>query len=813
MRPLTLALRALVRQPGLSLMIVLTLALGIGAGTALFAYVIAIFRPVVDGPEPDRMVFLHAGTEDTPRQLSSYVEFQHLAREQTAVEGLAGFSPFGTSVRVGEDSTFAWGQAVTGGHFSFFAARPALGRLLQPADDRPGAERVVVLAHSFWRGTLGGDPAAVGRRIRINGLDFLVVGVAARGFQGTGTTPSLYVPMAQLDEVSQLSRLADPHQRFVVMIGRLAPGLGLEQARAALRPVGRGLDESLPLASGEKRRLDIALIASFDEAYAEDPLIRSAQVLLAAAGLFLLLACANVANLLLARAVERQREWGVPAALGASRTHLLGGILAESAWLCLAGGALGMVFAVALSRRIEGYVMTTFFGIGNFGGGADLIRLDVRVAAFALGCTLACALLCGLAPVLQATRRDLLAVLKSESGGTAAPTGPLAVRKALVVAQVALSVLLLLGGSLLVRTLHAAQQVDPGFPVDRLLFVTYYIPSRGTPGEEKGTVTQRVLDAARATPGVAAASLAYAPPLAGWWRETRVTTAGRTGEPLTTGYNMVASGFFATTGIPLLQGRELDERDRGEGTGAVVVSRALARELWGSQDPVGRLLTVDEPVRPGNAGPVFQVVGMAADVRQGITDPPGPSLYFSSLQRRAARMTLLVRTAAPPEAVIPDLRRALRAAHPDLSLVEVATCRESLRRSLTQPRMHAEVAGLFALLGLGVAVIGLFGLLRYTVSLRGREIAIRMAVGARPRDVLALILRQGLALTAAGLALGLLGAFGLTRLLASLLFGVDPADPLTFVAVPALLTLVTVSACWLPARRAAQVDPVAVLRE
>ena len=219
------------------------------------------------------------------------------------------------------------------------------------------------------------------------------------------------------------------------------------------------------------------------------------------------------------------------------------------------------------------------------------------------------------------------------------------------------------------------------------------------------------------------------------------------------------------------------------------------------------------PVRPGNAGPVFQVVGVAADVRQGITDPPGPSVYFSSLQRRAARMTLMVRTAAPTEAVIQDLRRALRAAHPDLALVEVATCRESLRRSLTQARMHAEVAGLFALLGLGVAVIGLFGLLRYTVSLRGREIAIRMAVGARPRDVLALILRQGLALTAAGLALGLLGALALTRLLASLLFGVEPADPLTFLAVPVLLTLVTVSACWLPARRASHVDPVAVLRE
>jgi predicted permease len=365
-----------------------------------------------------------------------------------------------------------------------------------------------------------------------------------------------------------------------------------------------------------------------------------------------------------------------------------------------------------------------------------------------------------------------------------------------------------------VRTLGKAQRVDPGFPTDHLLSVTYYLPRREEPDAAGQDSSLRVLEAARALPGVTAATLASAPPLAGWSRATRVTTEGRTGVPLETRYNLVASGFFATAGIPILRGRALEDRDRGGGggTGAVVISRTLARKLWGDRDPVGRLLTVAEPPRPGDAGPVFQVVGVAADVRQILVEPPGAMVYFSSHQRRAARMTLVVRTAGPPEAVVPSLRRALRAAHPDLSVVELASCEESVRRSLGPLRMHAEVAGLFALLGLGVAVIGLFGLLRYTVSLRGREIAIRMAVGARPRDVLGLVLRQGLALTAAGLALGLVGALWSTRLLASLLFGVAPADPLTFVAVPALLTLVALSACWLPARRAAQVDPVAVLR-
>lgn len=813
MRPLTLALRSLARQPGMSLMIVLTLALGIGAGTALFAYVMAIVRPRLDAPQADRVVFLSMGTREQPPLSSSYPEFEHLAKNPAAVVDLAGFAHFGASVGIGEGNAFAWSQAVTGGYFPFFAARPAQGRLLQPADDRPGAERVAVLAHFFWKRTLGGDPAIVGRRLRINGFDFAVVGVTAEGFQGPGVIPAVYVPMARVEEmVGHPGRLSGPEERFLQVIGRLAPGLGLEQARAALPLVARGLDERFPLGSGQERRLYLGLATRYDDEFGEDPYVTAAQVLLAAAALFLLLACANVANLLLARAVERQREWGLRAALGAGRMHLLGGVMAESAWLCAAGGLLGTFFAVILGKWLESYVRTTPVGLGNWGEGNQLIYLDARFFAFALGITLACALLCGLAPVLQGVRRDLLTLLKSQGGGTAAPTGALALRKALVVAQVALSVLLLLGGSLLARTLYKIQQVDPGFPIDNLVAAMFYMPRNQMPGEEVQAVYARVLEVARAVPGVSAASLTHVAPMSGLSRAATVTTAGRTDE-LKVEYEGVAGDFFATTGIPILQGRPLDDRDQGEGTGAVVISQQAARKLWGRQNPVGRLLTVSGEPRPGDAGPVFQVVGVAADVRHSMTEPPGPYLYFSSLQRRAARMSLVVRTAGPPAAVLPGLREALRKVHPDLSVVEMATCRETIRRSVTEQRMHAAVAGLFALLGLGVAVIGLFGLLRYTVSLRGREIAIRMAVGARPRDVLILILRQGLALTAVGLGLGLVGAFWLTRLLTSLLFGIEPADPLTFLAVPALLTLVTLSACWLPARRAAHLDPLAVLRE
>ena len=813
MRHVATALRSLARQPGMSLMIVLTLALGIGASTALFAYLMAVLRPRIDGPAPERVVSLYLGAPEEPRTLLSYPELLDLPKLQTGVRDLVAYTPFGASVGDREATTFAWIQAVSGGYFPFFAIRPALGRLLQPADDRPDAERVAVLGHFFWQRTLGGDPKVVGRQIRINGLDFRVVGVEEEGSRGAGLVSAVYVPLIRSDEVTGTQRLADPESHWLVTLGRLSPETTLAQARAGMEAAARALDETFPLPQGAKRRPALVLATRYDDSAGLNLFLSAARVLLAAAVLFLLLGCANVANLLLARAVERQREWGIRAALGAGRMRLLGGVMAESLLLCTAGGILGVVFAAALVRRIEAYLLTSPAGLGNWGEGYEPIGLDVRFFAFVVLVTCACALLCGLAPVLQGVRRDLLVVLKSESGGTAAPTGALTLRKALVIVQVALSMLLLLGGSLLVRTLRNAQQVDPGFDTDGLLAVTFFLPRNTAPGEDAHAVYQRVLDAAGTVPGVAAASLAHMPPLAGWSRGTQVTSGTGSDTPVEVGYNLVAPGFFETTRIPVLLGRALDDRDRKEAPGAVVVSRALARRLWGDANPVGRTLTVADPPKPGEPGPVFEVVGVAADVRQSPVEAPNPFLYFSSLQRRHPRMTLLVRTAASPATVIPPLRQALRTAHPDLSVVELTTFREQMENILYQPRMHAEMAGLFGLLGLGVAVIGLFGLLRYTVSLRVREIGIRMAVGARSQDILRLILRQGMGLTAVGALLGLLGAFGLTRLLASLLFGIGTTDPLTFVSVPAVLVLVALSACWLPARRAARLDPLTALRE
>src|SRR5262245_17891141 len=662
-RHLARALRSLARQQGMVLIVVVTLALGIGASTALFAYLAAILWPAVDGPEPESVVWVDTATSEEPFALASYPEYLELQRQRMGLRDLAGVSNFGASVSHGQESVFAWGQFVSGGYFSFFAARPTLGRLLQPADDRPDAEPVVVASYLFWRGFLGGDPGAVGRPLRLNGQIFTLIGVAPKGFQGQGRVSSLYAPLAQSDRVTWLPRLANRERRWVILLGRLAPGVTLEQGREALRSTARALDEAAPLPAG-KRRYNLFRLTTYNPGPEPDPYLTGARVLMAAALLFLLLACANVANLLLARAAVRQREWGIRASLGASRRRLVAGVLAESLILCLAAGLLGLAFAVGIGRRIELYVVTSLGGLGDWSKGSDVVRLDLRVFAFALGVALLCGLLCGLVPALRVMRGDLFAAVKSDAAGATGPAGALLPRKLLVVAQVALSVVLLLGGSLLVRTLRAAERMDPGFDPRHLLLASLYVPRSIGTVEEGATATyRRVLEEAAALPGVESVTLAHAVPLAGWSHDATVERSERPGEPVDGTLNLVAPGYFATMGIPILQGRALDQRDRRHAPAAVVISRMLAEKLWGNENPLGRHITSSDPVpKPGDSGPVFEVVGVAADVRAAsLVEPPAPLVYFSVEQRSHARLTLIVRTAAAAN-LAPGLRRALHAA-------------------------------------------------------------------------------------------------------------------------------------------------------
>jgi len=818
-RHLSITLRSLARQPGVTVPAVLTLALGIGANTALFAYLAAVVWPVVEAHAGERLVWVYAGTALEPRQQLPFPDYSEMLRRQAAVVDLTAYSPFGTAVALPERTTYAWGLAVTGGYFPFFDQRPALGRLLTPADDTPEAPLVVVVSHLFWKGVLGGDPKAVGRSLRMNGQTVIVVGVARAGFLGPGLPAALYIPLAQVDRITGLPRLEKRDVRWLSAAGRLAPGTTRASAQAAFDQLARSLDETAPLGEG-KRQFAVVKADRYDPAAAgtsPDPLLTSARMLMAAAALFLLLGCVSIANLLLVRGTARQREWAIRAALGASRGRLAGAVLGESVLLSLAGAAAGLPLAMVLARRIDTYVSAPpAGGYGNWAEGATFVHLDARSIAFALAISLACALLGGLAPALRLARRDLLEPLKSEAAGSGSAARQLAARRVLVVVQVALSALLLLGGGLLVRSLEGARRIDPGFSPDRLLLATVYLPRNlagGTSGTGATALYVQLLEAVRDVPGLASVTLTQVPPLAGWARPTQVAPHEKPEAKVQIEYNMVAPDYFTTLGIPIVEGRALDRRDRRDAPPVVVVSRVLARKLWGDATAVGRQIDVTEPAHPGEPGPVFTVVGVTADVRSvSPIAPPGSMVYFSHEQRSHSRMTVLARTAGPPLAPAEALRKALHAVHPDLAVIEMATCREQIARVLILPRMYAEIAGLFGVLGLAVAVVGLFGLLSYSVSLRGREMGIRMAVGARPWDVWRLVVRQGMALVAFGVVLGVGGSLALTRLLAGLLFGVGATDPLTFLTVPSVLAAVALFACDLPARRAAGLDPSAVLR-
>lgn len=814
-RQLSTAFRSLSRQPAVMLPAVLTLALGIGANTALFAYLAAILWPTIDAPHPERIVSVYSGTAEEPRLLLSYPELRDIRQRQTAVVDLVGTSRFGASISDGERTSFAWAALVTGNYFSFFNTRPTMGRLIQPADDRPDAPPVVVLSHRFWKGTLGGNPEVVGRELRINGMGLTVVGVAAEGFQGAGLASAIYVPTQVTDRVTAMPRLHDRDAQWLGLTGRLAPGVSKEKAKAAMDVFGRALDAAAPLPDGKARRMDVVFYNEYDPEWGNQEFLDRARMLMGVASAFLLLACVSIANLLLARAIAKQREWGIRASLGASRAWLLSGVLAESLVLCLAGGVLGLGVASGLGRRIEDYVLASPGGLGDWSAGTRLLQLDGRTAAFAALATVLCALLGALGPVLRVLRGDLLVPLKSDAAASGSGGGPggLAPRKLLVVAQVALSVLLLLTGGLLARTLGQAQGVDPGFDPDGLLLVTVNIPRNVMAGEGGANIYQRVLDEARSTPGVASASLAHVVPVAGWSRTVQATSLERQDQTVETAFTSVSPQYFETVGIPILAGRALDERDREDAPRVVVVSRVLARRLWGEQAGVGRVLRLVDAASPEVGERPFEVVGVAQDIRTTtLLEEPGPLVYFSHAQRKHPRMTLLVRSAAPMAALAPELRKSLQEAHADLAIVDLVGCREHMARSLFEQRMYAEIAGLFALLGLGVAVVGLFGLLSYSVSLRGRELSIRMAVGARPQDVQRLVVRQGMVLVGWGVTVGLASALALTRAVAGMLYGVKATDPLTFLAVPVLLALVSLLACYFPARRAARLDPTAALK-
>jgi predicted permease len=823
--------RGLRARPGFAAAAVLTLALGIGANTAIFSVVNAVLLQRLPVPESHRLV--HVTREGG--QVLSYPAYAELRDHQRVFDGFAAWGGIAASLNDGGEAELVRGLIVTGNYFEVLGVRPARGRLIASNDDvRPGAHPVVVLDHAFWRSRFGGRPDVVGRDLRLNGHRFTIVGIAPEAFSGSvpGDRRSLFVPMMMQAVVRppragysgemDADLLKRPDNSWLTGLGRLKHGTTLEQAASELTTLAASL---APLPQAEARRarpLPVALVPADVGDPAERARLRSVAVLLlAVVGAVLLLACANVANLLLSRAAARRREIAVRLALGASRVRLVRQLLTESVMLSCAAGAAGLLVAFL--------VLAAFRGAAPPPGALPIAiqaKVDLRVLLFTLAVAVAAGVVFGLAPALTATRSALVPVLRDEALVPDERSRRVDLRSALVVSQVALSVLLLAAAGLFLRNLREVQAVDPGFDAKHLVSTELPVNLLRYTTEQGREFYRRVVERVLALPGVESASVARVALLGGSGRTGSVHIEGRAGppdrfqseggslgarSPEVVNSNVVGPGYFRTLGVALRAGREFDERDVPASPLVAVVSDAFcAVHFPGAprESVLARRLSLDGP-----EGPWREIVGIASDSKYAtLTEEPRPVVFVPLGQRHETGVVLYARVTGDPALLLPAIREAVRGLEPNLPLAGLRTVSETVSAATYAARMGVVLLGAFAGLALVLAAIGVYGVTSFQVARRTREIGVRIALGARGEDVLWMVLGRGMRLVGLGLAIGLALALAAARSLERLLYGVNGADPLTLASVSAVLGAVAFAACLVAARRAAKLDPLAALR-
>jgi predicted permease len=798
-------LRVFVRQPAFTVIAVLTLGLGIGANATIASWIDAVvLRPLPGVSRTDRLVEL-GGTDGTRIGLDmSYPDFVDLRDQRPP--GLAGLT-CGTlapmTLRVGNQAGRVWGRLVSGNYFDVLGVRAFAGRTFRPEEDRtPNTHPVAVLSHRFWQRRFGGAREIVGGTVLLNERAFTVIGVAAEGFYGSDVAleSDVFVPMMMQPSVMPENLLDSRGNHEFKIQARLAPGASLAQAQAGVDVLVGRLARAHPETNGKRGVAVLPLWRSPQEASSVmGPVL---AVLLAMVGVVLLVACANVASLLLVRAVSRQREVAVRLAVGASRGQIVRQFLAESVLLALMGGAAGLVMARWTAGLLAGFLPATPFPLFVEAG------LSPRLFLFTLAVTVATGIVFGLAPALQASRSNLVPALKD--GGVGGRAGTRAwLRKGFLVAQVAFSLVLLVMAALFLRALGQASTADPGFSLRRGLLATIDLMPGGYDADRGRAFYRDLLARIHSVPGVRAASLAGIVPLSFSGGDTGLDIEGYTparDENVTIYFNHVAPGYFATMGITLVGGRAIDDRDDANGPRAIVINQTMAQRYWKGADPIGRR------VRWGDTW--MQVVGVARDGKyETLNESPKPYMYVPLYQAFRPRVTLHVATSGDPIPLVPAIERQVRTLDPRLPVFDVRTMEEHLRLTVFMTRMAAILLGIFGALALLLATTGLYGVLAQVVAQRTREVGIRMALGATRADVVRLVMRQALTPMLAGLALGLVMAMGATPLVASQLIGVGPFDPLAFAATSALLAAATLAASYVPARRAARQHPLDALRD
>jgi predicted permease len=807
---LRFALRLLRKNPGFTAIAALSLALGIGATSSVFGMVDGLlWRPLpVERPGQLCALFSHDHHADYPHGVS-WLDAHDLADLTDVFAGLLVEQPAAVNLAEGGRAERLWGALASADYFDVLGVRPALGRTFTPAEGRPGGPAVVVLSHDLFQSHFGGDLGVVGRTVQLNGHPFVVVGVAPSSFHGHETlwSPALYLPLGAYREVSPQSEglLSHRNQHEFRAVARLRRGVTLARAQAAVDTRAQQLARSYP---DSNRDVTVRVVPLADTRPEPGP---AAQAALAAAGiglgvvgLVLLIACANVANLLLARATARSREIAVRLALGAGRRRVVRQLVTESLVLGLLGGGLGLLLASWVSDVIAGIRLPIDIPI------ALPVALDGRVLAFTIGVTLLATVLFGLAPALRASRPDLVPMLKGDTPGGGRPVG----RGRLVIGQVALSAVLMVVTVLFVRSLGRAEQADPGLTVANRLVLSFDVGLAGYPDARGQAFFRDALERVRRLPGVQGAAVAAPVPLDYWanWNNVSLDAAPRPGDRPDLGVHTssVTDGYFAAVGTQLLRGREFTPADHEHAPGVAIINETAAHSFWPDRDPLGRTFFFGSDAAHRRR---LTVVGVARDGRyRQLGEQPLAYVYVPMAQEYASFATLVVHTAGPPQAFLPQARAAVQALDPQLALFGGKTMAEHMRRALVGPRMAATVVGVLGALALGMAAIGLYGVMAYWVSQRTREIGIRVALGAGELSVRGLVVREGVRLALYGLGCGLPVAFVLARLARSLLFGIAPGDPLTYLVAPLTLLGMAALATWIPARRATRIDPMTALR-
>jgi putative ABC transport system permease protein len=788
----------LLKNPGFTLIAVLTLALGIGANTAIFSVINGVLLSALPYPQPEQltMVWLDNRRQGIPDDITSYPNFVDWRDRNKTFQGMAGMTSSNVHLTGAGEPEEISAAIVSISFFQVMGVGPALGRGFTPEEERPGSDRVVILSHALWQRRFGGDPGILNKTISLSGITNTVVGIMPPGFQFPENT-DMWRPLAPNDGMRS-ARFGF----FLPVVGRLKPGVTRAQAQADLDVIANQIEQQFPDMAG----YGVNVVPVLEQTVGA--IRRTLVILFLAVILVLLIACANVANLLLARASGRRREVALRAALGAGRWRIVRQLLTENMLLAALGGALGVLLAWWGLRLLVDLSPANIPRLEN-------IRLDGHVLWFTLGLSLLTGLIFGLAPALQTTQLKLSETLKeggrTGSGGRSARL----IRGVLVVVEVAFTLVLLVGAGLLIRSFWRLQQVDPGFKTDNVLTLRLSLPrSRYTDGAQAVSFFERLQERLAALPGVASVSSTTDIMLQRLATSSTFTIENRPPDPseqsLELPFDRVQPNYFQTMGIPLLQGRAFTAQDGRDSPRVAIVNETFVKRYFPNADPIGKRFTF------GDGGPNARwiaIVGVVRDTkRQGVDQPIRIESWMPLAQSPARSMEVVLRTTGDPLALGNAAREAVWSIDRDLPIPRMQTVEQNLSTRVAQRRLNMLLLGLFASVALVLAAVGIYGVMNYTVTQRTNEIGIRVALGAQTRDVLRLVVGEGMILALLGVVIGLVMTFAFTRLMASLLFGVSASDPLTFAAIAALLFGVALLACWIPARRATEVDPMVALR-